>query len=56
MSTHITDADWRKLLVTRAHSPHIVAQAYATRQRRESVLTERGTFSSSPRITPHGVP
>jgi hypothetical protein len=44
VSTHITDAQWRDLLVTRANSPHAVAQAYATRQRPVSLLSERGNI------------
>jgi hypothetical protein len=42
VSTHITDAQWRDLLATRASSPNAVAQAYATRQRPASLLSARG--------------
>jgi hypothetical protein len=40
----LSDAQWRRLLHTRANDPSAVATAYAARRRPERVLSERGTL------------
>ncbi|WP_229686714.1 Cgl0159 family (beta/alpha)8-fold protein [Longimycelium tulufanense] len=40
----MSDADWADLLATRATEPEAVSRAYASRRRRDSLLSEQGTL------------
>ena len=44
MHQHISDEQWRRLLLTRATRPDAVAEAYARRERPHGLLSERGTM------------
>jgi hypothetical protein len=44
MHQHISDEQWRRLLLTRATRPDAVSEAYASRERPPGLLSERGTM------------